>query len=128
MTLRIILVGNLGRDPKLVRARGGSEMLTFSLAVNRGRKNTFGDWENQTTWYEIAYTGKDAQTLAGQLSKGREIMIKAGEIKAVPWKDQQGDIHAALHVKASLIDPLVNAYADQGYKAPEDVWSEPYIW
>lgn len=122
MMLKLFLVGRLGRDPKLTHTRTGT-ILSFSMATDRPKLDARGKWESRPTWYEIAYQGQDADQLAAQLKKGQEVMVKAHDVKAVPWVDQRGDVRAALHVKAILIDPLTDQTTNRGYKSPEEVWS-----
>lgn len=118
---RILLEGNIGKDPEFRLTKDGEELLTFPLAVSRSRK-VGNEWKQETTWFQIAYKNANANALSTRLRKGQQVFIKSQELKVVPWKGRDG-AKAEIHVLAVFIDPLDEVRAAGGsYPRPEDVW------
>ncbi len=73
---KVILVGNLGRDPELTYTPSGMAVAKFSIATSDRRKNQQGEWEEQTDWHRIVLFGKTAEAAGQYLSKGRQVYIE----------------------------------------------------
>ena len=73
---KVILVGNLGRDPELTYTPGGLAVGKFSIATTEGRKNAEGEWTDHTEWHNIVAFGKTAETAGQYLQKGRQVYIE----------------------------------------------------
>ena len=86
---KVILAGNLTRDPELRYTPTGTAIAKFGLAVNRKWKeaNT-GDMKEEVTFIDIDAFGKQAETIGQYLKKGRPILIE-GRLKLDQWEDKQ---------------------------------------
>lgn len=73
---KVILVGNLGRDPELTYTPSGLAVGKFSIATTEGRKNAEGEWADHTEWHNIVTFGKTAETAGQYLQKGRQVYIE----------------------------------------------------
>ncbi len=73
---KVILIGNLGRDPELTYTQNGTAVATISLATTEGRKNSDGNWEDQTEWHRVKLFGKTAETASQYLTKGSQVYIE----------------------------------------------------
>jgi len=73
---KVILIGNLGRDPELSYTPSGLAVARFSLATTEGRKNTEGEWIDHTEWHRIVIFGKTAETAGQYLSKGSQVYLE----------------------------------------------------
>ncbi len=73
---KVILIGNLGRDPELSYTPNGLAVARFSMATTSGRKNTEGEWTDETEWHRIVLFGKAAETASQYLSKGSQVYIE----------------------------------------------------
>ena len=71
---KVILIGNLGRDPELSYTPGGLAVARFSLATTDRRKNAEGEWEDNTEWHRVVLFGKTAEAAGQYLSKGRQVL------------------------------------------------------
>ncbi len=73
---RVILAGNLARDPELKEVSNGNSMTTFPVAVSRRWKNTHGDAEKQTSFFRIVVWNSVAVNCARYLKKGRPVLVE----------------------------------------------------
>jgi single-strand DNA-binding protein len=97
---KIILVGNLGRDPELRYTTQGTPVCTFSMATNERRKDKTGEMQDQTTWFRITLFGRQAETASQYLQKGRQVYIE-GRLRVDEWTDRDGKSRYTLEVVAS---------------------------
>jgi single-strand DNA-binding protein len=97
---KIILVGNLGRDPELRYTPQGTPVCSFSLATNERRKDKTGEMQDQTTWFKVTLWGRQAETASQYLTKGRPIYIE-GRLRVEEWTDRDGKPRHTLEVHAT---------------------------
>ncbi len=88
MVNKVILVGNLGRDPELRSTPSGQQVASFSLATNRKWKDRDGNRQEQTEWHNIVCWGRQAEIAGQYLTKGRQIFVE-GRIQTQSWEDRQ---------------------------------------
>lgn len=86
---KVRIIGNLGRDPQTRINANNTFIANFSIAVNIKRKTATGEVE-QTDWYNITATGRQAEVLAEHASKGDRIMVE-GKQTISPWTDREGN-------------------------------------
>ncbi len=94
---RIIIVGNLGRDPELRYTAQGTPVCTFSLATNERRKDKSGEMQDQTTWFRVTLWNRLAETASQYLSKGRPVYIE-GRLRVEEYTDRDGKPRHSLEV------------------------------
>ena len=97
---KIIIVGNLGRDPELRYTPQGTPVCNFSLATNERRKDKTGEMQDLTTWFKITLWGRQAETASQYLTKGRPIYIE-GRLRVEEWTDRDGKPRHTLEVHAT---------------------------
>ncbi|OGR27405.1 MAG: hypothetical protein A2139_14630 [Desulfobacca sp. RBG_16_60_12] len=73
---KVILIGNLGRDPEVTYTQGGLAIAKFSLATTESRKDASGEWKDETQWHRIVLFGKTAETAGQYLAKGQPVYIE----------------------------------------------------
>ncbi len=83
---KVILVGNLGRDPELRRTQSGSAVTNFSIATTEKFKDKNGQQQDQTEWHNIVAWEKPAEILAQYLKKGSSVYIE-GKLRTRSWED-----------------------------------------
>jgi single-strand DNA-binding protein len=86
---KVILVGNLGKDPELKYTPGGQAVATFSLATSERFNDKSGQRQDRTEWHNIVVWGKQAETANQYLKKGRTVYIE-GRITTRSWDDKDG--------------------------------------
>ena len=98
---RIILVGNLGRDPELRHTPQGNTVCTFSLATNERRKaGPAGEPNDLTTWFRVSLWGRQAETAAQFLVRGQPVYIE-GRLRVEEYTDKEGKLRHSLEVTAT---------------------------
>lgn len=97
---KVIIVGNLGRDPELRYAPSGTPVCSFSLATNEKRKVKSGEFEEVVTWFRVTLFGKQAEAAANYLVKGRPVFIE-GRLRVDEWTDKDGKPRHTLEVNAT---------------------------
>lgn len=73
---KIILVGNLGRDPEMRYTPGGQPVTSFSVATSRKYTTSAGEQVDETIWFRISAWGKQAEICKQYLSKGRQVLVE----------------------------------------------------
>lgn len=97
---KIILVGNLGRDPELRYTPQGNAVCSFSMATNEKRRDKSGEFQDVTTWFRVTLWGKQAENASKYLSKGRPVYIE-GRLRTEEWTDRDGNNRQSLEVNGS---------------------------
>lgn len=82
---RVILLGNLTRDPELRYISSGTAVMEIGLAVNDRRKNANGEWIEETTFVDVTLWGRTAEVASEYLSKGSPVLIE-GRLKLDTWE------------------------------------------
>ncbi len=89
MYQRVVIVGNLGRDPELRYTSSGAPVASFPVATNRKWTDTDGTNHEETTWFRVSVWGRQAEICNQYIEKGRLVLID-GEIRTGQYDDQQG--------------------------------------
>jgi single-strand DNA-binding protein len=85
---KVILIGNLTREPELRVTPGGLSICKFGLAVNRSFTDKDGNKRDETTFVDIDSFGKQAEVISKYMSKGRPILVE-GRLKLDQWEDKK---------------------------------------
>ena len=86
---KVILIGNLGRDPELRYTQGGSPVCRLSVATTRQWTSKDGERQEETEWHRVTVWGKSAEHCNQYLSKGRQVYVE-GKLRTSKWQDQNG--------------------------------------
>ena len=85
---KVILVGNLGKDPEVKHTAGGTAVAKFTLATSERYKDKNGEWQERTDWHNITCWGRTAEVAAEYLKKGRNVYVE-GSLRTDSWEDKQ---------------------------------------
>lgn len=113
---KVILVGNLGRDPELRYTPQGTPVCSFSMATNERRKDKTGEMQDQTTWFRVTLWGRQAETASQYLTKGRPVYIE-GRLRVEEWTDRDGKPRHTLEVHATDMQ-FIGGGRGEGGEAP----------
>ena len=97
---KIIICGNLGRDPELRYTAQGTPVCSFSMATNERRKDRNGEMQDHTTWFRITLWNRLAETASQYLQKGRQVYIE-GRLRVEEYVDRDGKPRHSLEVFAT---------------------------
>ncbi len=85
---RVILLGNLTRDPELRYIPSGTAVTDIGLAMNEKRKNANGEWVEEVTFVDVTLWGRTAEVAGEYLSKGSPVFVE-GRLKLDQWQDKE---------------------------------------
>lgn len=105
---KVILIGNLGKDPELRHTPQGQAVANFSLATSENWTDKSGQKQERTEWHKVVVWGKPAELAAKYLSKGRKAYIE-GRLQTRAWDDKEGQKRYTTEVVASTIQFLDSA-------------------
>lgn len=97
---KIIIIGNLGRDPELRYTPQGSAVCSFSIATNEKKRDKAGELQDITTWFRVTLWNKQAENAAKYLTKGSPVYIE-GRLRIEEWTDRDGKNRYTLEVQGS---------------------------
>lgn len=97
---KIILVGNLGKDPELRYTPQGDAVCSFSMATNERKKDKSGEFQDVTTWFKVTLWRRQAENASKYLSKGSPVYIE-GRLQIEEWTDRDGKERFTLGVQAT---------------------------
>ncbi|MFP8879905.1 MAG: single-stranded DNA-binding protein [Myxococcota bacterium] len=102
---KVILVGNLGRDPELRYTQSGQAVATFSLATTDRWRNKEGANQERTEWHRIVVWGKSGENCAQYLKKGRSVYVE-GRLQTNDWEDKEGNKRTTTEIVAQSVQFL----------------------
>jgi len=102
---KVILVGNLGRDPEIRYTTSGTAVCNFSLATSETYKDKAGEKKEVTEWHNIQCWGKLAELAGEYLAKGKTIYLE-GRLQTRKWQDKSGNDRYTTEIVAEKIQFL----------------------
>ena len=103
---RVIITGNLTRDPELRSLPSGMSVCSLRVAVNTRRKdNQSGEWVDKANYFDVTIWGRQGENAAQYLSKGRPVAID-GRLEWREWQDQQGNKRQSVDIIADNVQFL----------------------
>ena len=101
---RVVVVGNLTRDPELRHTPSGTSVCSLRIAVNTRRKDASGQWTDKANYFSVSVFGQQAESCAQYLSKGRPVAID-GRLEWREW-EQDGNKREAVEIVADSVQFL----------------------
>src|SRR4249920_3701623 len=114
---RVVLVGNLTRDPELRHTPSGTAVCSLRLAVNTRRKDESGQWTDKPNYFDITVWGQQGENCAQYLAKGRPVAID-GRLEWREWEAQDGAKRQAVEVVAESVQFLGGRQESEGAYVP----------
>lgn len=117
---KVLISGNLGRDPELQSTNGGTEVLRFGVAVNDRVKGADGEWTDRPNWIDCVMFGTRAKSVSRFLSKGSKVAIE-GKLRWSQW-ERDGQVRSKVEV---IVDEIEFMSRQQGQLGSEPVYGAP---
>ena len=114
---KVILVGNLGRDPELRYTPSGQAVANFTLATNERFSNRDGEKQERTEWHRIVAWGRTGELCAQYLAKGRSVYIE-GRLQTREWENKEGQKQRTTEVVANTVQFLGGRGGGGGMDGP----------
>jgi len=102
---KVILVGNLGRDPELRYTQQGTAVANFTLATTESVPKKDGTREDRTEWHRIVVWGRTAENCSQYLAKGRSVYIE-GRLQTREWENKEGQKQKTTEIVAQTVQFL----------------------
>jgi single-strand DNA-binding protein len=102
---RVVLVGNLTKDPELRHTPSGTAVCSLRIAVNSRRRDESGQWVDKPNYFDVSIFGNQAESSAQYLSKGRPVGID-GRLDWREWEAQDGSKRQAVQIIAESVQFL----------------------
>ena len=102
---RVVLVGNLTKDPELKHTPSGTAVCSLRIAVNSRRRDEAGQWVDKPNYFDVSIFGNQAESSAQYLSKGRPVGID-GRLDWREWDAQDGSKRQAVQIIAESVQFL----------------------
>ena len=110
---KVMLIGNVGKDPEMRYTANGSAVTTFSLACNRTFTGADGERREETDWFEVVTWTKLAELCSQFLQKGRQAYVE-GRLHTRSWEGQDGQKRYKTEVVAQTVLFLGSAGGNSG--------------
>ncbi|MDO9040930.1 MAG: single-stranded DNA-binding protein [Desulfocapsaceae bacterium] len=131
MLNKVMLIGNLGKDPELRYTQSGTAVATFNVATTDRYKDKDGQMQETTEWHRVVAWAKLAETCGEYLHKGSKVYIE-GKLQTRKWQDQNGNDKFTTEIVAremKMLSPRGGAGDDTSYGggggSQEHTYSEP---
>lgn len=114
---KVILVGNLGKDPEIRAIDGGRKVANFTLATTETYKNKNGEKVDQTEWHNVVFWGPIAEVIERFLKKGSQIYVE-GKIRTRSYDDKDGNKRYITEILGEQMTMLGKASGSSSDSAP----------
>lgn len=123
---KVILVGNLGRDPEMRYTAGGDAIANFSIACTDSYKDKNGAKQDRTEWVRIVIFGRTAEVAGQYLKKGSSVYIE-GRLQTRKWQNKEGVDQYTTEVVADRMQMLGGREggASNSYESMDEDQSQP---
>ena len=102
---RVVLTGNLTRDPELRNTPSGTPVCSLRIASNTRRKDSSGNWVDKPNYFDVTVWGAQGENCAQYLSRGRPVAVD-GRLEWREWDDQNGNKRQAVDIIADSVQFL----------------------
>jgi single-strand DNA-binding protein len=115
---KVILIGNLGKDPELRYLPSGGPVTKFSLATGSKWKDKDGQWQDRTDWHNIVAFGRTAEVCNEYLKKGSQVYIE-GRVQTRSYDDRDGNKRWITEIIAQSMQ-MLGRKGEAGEETPEE--------
>lgn len=122
---KVMLIGNVGKDPEMRYTANGKAVTTFTIAVNRNFQSTDGERREETDWFDIVTWDKLAELCSQFLQKGRQAYVE-GRLHTRSWEGQDGQKKYRTEVVAQTVLFLGSAPGAGGGGGGSRMMDQPY--
>jgi len=122
---RVMIIGNLGRDPEMRYTASGHPVTTFSVAVGRVWTNAEGARQESTEWFNVVAWNKLAETCHKLLRKGHQVYLE-GRLQTHSWEDQSGSRHYRTEIVARDMVFLGSRSREDDRAETDESWEDEY--
>jgi len=116
---KLIVVGNLGRDPEMRYTPNGQAVTSFSVATNHKYTTSEGEQRDETEWFSVSVFGRQADACNQYLSKGQKVYVD-GRLRSRSYQAQTGETRFVMEIRADQVRFLDRAAASDIHPSETD--------
>ena len=121
MLNKVFLIGRLTRDPEIRFLPSGTQVTSFSIAVNRAYKSKdSAEWKEETYFFDVESFGYLAERIGKQLTKGAQVLVE-GQLRQDRWETSSGEKRNKIKVVADKVNILSGSQTATSQKEEESV-------
>lgn len=117
---KVILVGNLGKDPEVRYMPSGDAITNINLATTDSWKDKNGEKQERTEWHKVAFFGKLAEIAGEYLKKGSQVYVE-GRLQTRKWQDKEGQDRYTTEIVADRMQMLGSRSGGSNYEVQDKV-------
>jgi single-strand DNA-binding protein len=102
---KVILIGNLGRDPEIRYTANGTPVANFTMATTDRWTDASGERKERTEWHRVVVWSKQAEIVSEYLRKGRQVYVE-GSLQTREWTDREGNKRTTTEIRAQRVQML----------------------
>ncbi len=121
---KVILIGNLGRDPESRHMPSGEQVVNIALATTDTWKDKNGEKQERTEWHRVVIFGKLAEIAAQYLRKGSQVYFEGG-LRTRKWQNKDGNDQYTTEIVADKMQMLGSRGSGGSAPMDDDGWSTP---
>lgn len=121
---KVIIVGNLGDDPKINYSSSGSTITNLSVATTESYKDKQGEKQEKTEWHRVVMYNKLAEIAGEYLKKGSKVYLE-GKLQTRKWTDKQGAEHYTTEIVSNEMK-MLGSKANASKQADDDEIDVPF--
>ena len=110
---KVMIIGNLGRDPEMRYTPAGQAVTQFTVAVNRNFRDDQGEWQKETEWFRVVVWREAAERAAEYLRKGSKVYCE-GRLQTRQWEDRDGQKRYTTELIADKVMNLERRQQEEG--------------
>ncbi len=110
---KVIIVGNVGRDPEVRQTKSGEHVCTFSVATSERWKDKSGEPQEKTEWHRVVAWARLAEICGEYLRKGKQVYVE-GRLQTREWEDKEGNKRYTTEIVANTMQMLGRRGDDGG--------------
>ncbi|HET7676579.1 MAG TPA: single-stranded DNA-binding protein [Candidatus Limnocylindrales bacterium] len=114
---KVMIIGNLGRDPEMRYTPSGQAVTQFTVAVNRNYRDGQGEWQEETEWFRVVVWREAAERAAEYLRKGSKVYCE-GRLQTRQWEDRDGQKRYTTELIADRVMNLERRSRDEDGDTP----------
>lgn len=124
---KVILIGNLGKDPDINYTQAGKAIANLTVATSESWKDQSGEMQEKTEWHRVSIFGKLAEIAGQYLKKGSQVYLE-GKLQTRKWEDQNGNDRYTTEV---VLDPfrgvmqMLGGKQEQGQQSAQGGYAKP---
>ena len=116
---KILVIGNLGRDPEMRYTPNGQAVTSFSVATNRRYTTADGESHDETEWFRVSVWGRQAETCNQYLSKGKKVYVE-GRLSSRTYETRDGQTRFSIDIFATDVR-FLDAAGPRAEEVPQDL-------